>query len=138
MIADPDLAKVRALCSRLEQPFWMPDPDKWVWLQPDGRPQGPGLVSYASPGLTNLLWLALDLPAPPPVFQMTDNLLAGLVLLLAGSSRLVGQPLLDMAALHPLDEFAALLPEARAPGSNSLEGAYPVLRLLALRRLRHG
>jgi hypothetical protein len=134
MVTDPDLAKVRAMCTRLGQ-LWMPDPASWAWRRPDGMVQGLAHIYADNPGLANLLWLALDMPAPPRQYNVTDNLLAVLVLAQASRSKLNGVPLLDVAALRTLAEFSRLLPEARIAG-NELEGAYPVLRLLALRRLR--
>jgi len=132
-----DLAKVRALCERLGQPAWMPDPRNWVWRTSAGRLQGPGLIyGYEQgPALANLLWLALDFDHPPKVFDMSSNPLVCLVFGHAYAARLGGNALLDLAALHPLEQFAALLPETSS--GNPLEQAYPVLRLLARRRLHH-
>lgn len=125
--------QVRALYSRLERPFWMPEPASWVW-DCDGRPQGPGLLITCEPGLANLLWLALDLGRPPQVYDLSKNSVMTMLLLAGGAARLAGEPLFDRAALHTLAEFHDLLP-GQASGE-VLTAVYPLLKMLAARRLR--
>lgn len=130
------LKQVRALCARLENPYWMAKPDDWVWVRPDGAAAGFGLIARSHPGMANLLWLAMDLATPPWEYDMDSNPMMQLLFVYGTSSRLCGQPLADLAALSTLQEFHELL-GAVGPGSNPLEHAYPVLRMFAARRLRH-
>jgi hypothetical protein len=130
---DSDLVKVRALCRHLADPFWMPRPRSWVWARPgDGQPQGFGLLAAASPGLCNLLWLSMEMDQPPQTYDAQAN---GLYLLLAmegARARLAGEPLLEVAGLMTLAQFEQALP---AEGGLGLAATYPLLKLLAKRRL---
>jgi len=131
-----DLLKVRAMYEQLESPFWMPSPGSWVWHRPDGAGQGFGLMAPHEPGLANLQWLALDMSHPPFSYDASRNLLYSLLQMRSYSARLNGEPLLDVAAVTPLEEFAALLPE-KAESVHDVERTYPLLKVLAGRRLRH-
>jgi len=129
------LADVRAMCARLSAPTWFSDPQDWRWRKPDGTVQGLHLVVEHTPGLANLLWLALDLDLPPPAYDGATNLLFMSVLTTSVASRLNGQPLLDLASVKTLQEFHDMLP-TQIQGHN-LERHYPALKALARRRLDH-
>jgi hypothetical protein len=125
---------LRALYARLENPYWMPEPASWVW-DCDGRRQGPALLITCEPGLANLLWLTLDMGTPPQTYDMSLNPVMSMLMLAGSPAKLAGEPLFDQAALHTLQEFHDLLP-AEASGA-TLTAIYPLLKMLAARRLRH-
>lgn len=128
-----DLCELHALWARLAHPWWMPAPHTWTWRRPDGKPQGFGPITADAPGLANLLWLSLDLGRPPQEYDASQNGLYTLLVMHSSTAKLFGEPLLDVAGLLPLREFAALL--AGAGGSHPVERAYPLLSLLAERRM---
>jgi hypothetical protein len=130
-----DLEKVRRLCARLAHPHWMLRPRSWMWARPDGMPQGFGNAVYTNPGLSNLLWLSMDMDAPPTAYDAQMNSLYVVLFQGAEFARIGGTPLTDLAALCTLREFVDRLP--REPGRHGAEVAYPLLRLLAERRLKH-
>lgn len=131
------LTDVRNMCHQLGNPNWMANPRSWIWTRPDGLAQGFGPAWRESPGLANLLWLSMDFREPPQVYDATKNSLYMYLMMFAGSSKLHGLPLLDLAGLRSLQAFHTLLPagETLLAGGNSLERAYPLLKLLAQRRL---
>jgi hypothetical protein len=130
-----DLEKVRALTARISYPHWMHRPGTWTWTRPDGMSQGFSSMIYTQPGLCNLLWLAMDLDRPPEAYNALANPLY-MLLVVNRDAKLRGEPLTDMAALLTLRQFHDLLPESTA-AVNPVEHAYPLLRLLAERRLDH-
>jgi len=134
MVAAP-MKTVRNLCHRLGHPNWMADPTAWYWKRPDGMPQGFGLGWHAHPGLANLLWLSMDLEHPPQVYDGGTNPLYTSTIMFCGTSKLRDQALLDWTSLGSLQEFHDALPATAPAGGNSLERAYPLLKLLAKRRL---
>lgn len=129
-----EMLDVRLLYARLADPLWMDQPERWVWRRPDGAPQGPALVAQRAPGLANLLWLSMDMAQPPRDYDGIRNPLFTRVVTCAGSAHLAGEPLLDVAGLVPLAEFARMLPQEPA-SDHPLEQTYPLMRLLAERRL---
>ena len=138
-----DMEGLRALLARLENPLWMRDPASWVWQRGDGAPQGPGLLVRAhqrggdhAPGFCNLQWLAMDLDTPPRHYDLGHNLLYSILSLHALGARLAGEPLLDVAGIVPLRQFAAMLPP-QVTSSQPAEKMYPLLRVLAERRLAY-
>lgn len=131
----PHLDKLRLLFAQLTDPLWMDQPERWLWRRPDGAPQGPALITQRSPGMANLMWLSLDMAQPPRDYDAIRNPLFLQIATSAGSARLAGEPLLDVAALVPLARFAAMLSQAPL-SAHALEAAYPLLRILAERRLR--
>lgn len=132
---DPVLVQVRTLCHRLENANWMPKPREWVWVRPDGRMQGFGVLWPDQPGLANLLWLAMDMGSPPQRYDSASNTLFSLVLLHAEMAKLDGGLLHDWAGVLTLRQFHDRLPEKAGPGPNPIERTYPLLKLLAARRL---
>lgn len=129
--------KVVQLFKRLASPHWMQNPRSWVWQREDGGPQGFGPICKEHPGLANLLWLSMDMVRPPLYYDGVNNALYNAVLVLGHSALLDGEPLFDRAALDPLHQFYNRLPDAEAPGARGLETMYPLLKLLAARRLTH-
>lgn len=127
--------QVRQLCERLEHPNWMPNPGSWTWARPDGARQGFGLIWRDEPGLANLLWLSMDMGRPPATYDSARNTLYGLVLTQMTVAELDGELLTDWAGVLPLSEFHAKLGKAPVSKRNVLENAYPLLYLLAGRRL---
>jgi predicted NUDIX family NTP pyrophosphohydrolase len=131
----PEMDKVRALCAHLGSPFWMRNPRSWVWSRPsDGAPQGFGLAAHDSPGAANLLWLSMEMDRPPHSYSATENGLYTLITVQAGRALLGGEPLIDVAGILTLQQFYDRLPDW--PVGSGLEQAYPLLKLLAGRRLR--
>jgi hypothetical protein len=130
-----DLGKVRALCEHLASPQWMPNPGAWLWTRPDGNPQGFGMLAYTSPGMANLLWLAMDMDEPPSRYDTRANPLYQMVITDAAAAKLAGQPLVDLASVLPLSAFADKLSDV--PLGHGIEQMYPLLRALAQRRLHH-
>jgi hypothetical protein len=133
LLVQRDLAKVQALCLRLANPHWMPRPQSWMWLRGDGMPQGFGTLAHERPGLANLLWLSLDLDAPPRTYEAHMNSLYVLLFQEAEFTFIGGTSLVDIAGLSTLREFIDRLPIE--PGKRGLERMFPLLRLLAERRL---
>jgi hypothetical protein len=133
---DKDLTRVRTLYKRLSDPHWMARPLEWFWAGPDGRPQGFAPLTYSNPGLANLLWLSLDMGSSPQCYDVNRNGLYMLLLLIGHSAQLDGEPLLDLASVLTLREFAARLPATASSGLGA-ESAYPLLKMLAERRLAH-
>lgn len=132
-IALEELAKVQDMCRRLANPHWMPRPKSWMWLRGDGMPQGFGTLAYDRPGLANLLWLSLDLDVPPRNYEANLNSLYVLLFQEAEFTFVDGTALTDIASLSTLREFIDRMPTE--PGKRGLERAFPLLRLLAERRL---
>lgn len=132
---DVDLGKLHALWARLSNPHWMPRPQAWMWARGDGMPQGFGVLSRERPGMSNLLWLSMDLDVPPLMYEATHNSLYVLLFQEAAFTQIGGASLEDLAAVSTLREFADRVP--REPGKRSLERAFPLLRLLAERRIDH-
>jgi hypothetical protein len=131
-----DLEKVRALEARISHPYWMHRPEAWLWARPDSRLQGFAPLMYDQPGLCNLLWLAMDQDAPPPMYDAESNSLY-MMLSVSRDATLMDYPLHDVAGLVSLREFAAALDaETTRIPRTTLERAYPLLRLLAHGRLR--
>lgn len=131
------LLDVRVMWRRLERPAnWMDNPSSWIWRRADGAPQGFGYAWTEDIGLANLLWLTLGMDTPPTEYDAGTNPLFMRVIAHARTSLVSGASLLDLAARLPLKEFAALLPATSTGGSNPLECAYPLLKLLARDRLR--
>lgn len=128
-----ELAKVQALVSRLSSPHWMRNPRSWMWARGDGMPQGFGLAALERPGLANLLWLSMDLDVPPRLYEANKNTLYVLLFQEAEFVQIGGMSLADLAALSTLREFVERVP--CEPGKRGLERAFPLLRLLAKRRL---
>ncbi len=125
-----------AALKRVIHPAWTAKPDDWRWTRPgDLGTQGIGSNWRTDPGMFNLLWLSMDLGAPPAVYDIRENHLSVILITGAEQARLAGRPLLEVAALLPLAEFYQLLgPQA---SRNPAERAYPLLQLLAMRRLSH-
>lgn len=139
---DPDWAldRLRSMWARLASPHWMRNPRSWMWACSDGRPQGFGVLANDQPGKANLLWLSMDLDAPPRAYDAHTNSLYVLLYREAEFSRLDGQPLADLASMLTLREFAERLPTQQEMFNRPLVGAeraYPLLKLLAERRLAH-
>lgn len=136
-LSERALIDVRNLCHQLGHPNWMPKPRSWIWARPDGLAQGFGPGWQLDPGLANLLWLSMDFREPPQTYDATKNALYVYIMVHGPSSKLHGLPLFDLAATRSLEEFVILLPasETLLAGGNNLERAYPLLRLLAIRRL---
>jgi hypothetical protein len=131
----PEMGKVRAMCEHLARPYWMPNPQAWIWARPDGKPQGFGVVAASNPGLANLLWLSMEMDRPPLSYDAAQNGLYSILITQGYGACVGGEPLLDVAGLLPLREFARQLEQ---PASGQIvEQAYPLLRLLAQRRLDH-
>jgi hypothetical protein len=134
MTTDDVMSQVRAMYAHLEHhAFWFPRPEQWKWSTPDGRPQT--LHVPHSPGLTNLLWLAMDMGTPPGMYALQENALALLLLSWGPATYFDGVSLLDAAGIMPMDKFAARLAAEPATG-NPLQAAYPVLNTLLKGRLR--
>lgn len=130
------MVRVKQLCLRLGHPNWMPAPETWEWRRPDGSRQGFGPYWRQDPGMANLLWLAMDLHRPPAEYDASQNTLYTLLFTHGATATLWGQPLLDMAGVLPLKEFHHRL--GSAPYAvHPVEMAYPLLYLLAERRLAH-
>lgn len=134
---DPQVrGRVQRLYARLENPTWMPQPRSWVWRRPDGQAQGFGPTWFESPGRANLLWLALNLRRPPAEYDANHNDLYMAILLQGDVSKLAGEPLTDMAGLHSLRCFHALLAGEAPRNGTQLEQMYPLLKMLVGERLR--
>jgi hypothetical protein len=130
-----DLEKVRALEARISHPYWMRNPETWTWTRPDGMSQGFASLMYTQPGLCNLLWLAMDMDRPPSLYNALANPLY-MLLVINRAAKLRGEPLTDAAGLLSLQQFHDLLPSASV-ALDPVEHAYPLLKLLAARRLDH-
>lgn len=132
------------------QPFWMSTPAEWVWHGPSG-PQGFGLNRPPSPidseqvdestyrnfGLTNLLWLSMDMARPPRHYDARLNSLYCMLLISAGGMLVDGLPIIEQASTLTLRQFHDLA----ATGKFSAKQGHdilPLLRLLAFRRLKEG
>ncbi len=74
---DATLAAVLQRATR--QVNWMPEPDTWMWRRWDGQPQGFGVGWLNNAGQANLLWLALDLKAPPRQYDARENQLYSII-----------------------------------------------------------
>lgn len=129
-------AQILDLCARLARPNWMRRPETWVWQGGSGM-QGFGRNWRDNPGMSNLLWLAMDMDVAPAVYRANHNPLYIKIIMRGAACRLQGEPIFDVAAVTPLRVFRNMLfdvPEAQ-PGT--LEAAFPLLRTLADRRLSH-
>lgn len=134
MATDAVMLQVRKMVAHLEKPYWMIAPEAWWWVSPSGARQT--LYSPTEPGLSNLLWLVMDMDTPPHHYSAALNSMMTLVFACSPAAKLGGVSILDAAAVLPLRDFYDLL--VKAPrGTNPLEETYPVLALLAKRRLNH-
>lgn len=119
---------------KLHTGTWMEHPDIWQWTTPDGRPQGFGYGWRNSVGLSNLLWLSLDMSQPPDrAYDMRHHNLCVMVIQASGTTDLAGLSLREQAESLTLEQFHRLGQE------QSYRAASPValLTLLAERRIRH-
>lgn len=130
------------LFSRLAafSPFWMGEPDAWVWSKPDGTAQGFGMTwrkERDGAGMANLLWLSMDLDRRPRQYDARSNPLYTIITMFGHEMYLDRLALFDVAGSTTVEQFhAACLRgtfEARPPIQNIL----PVLTLLAARRVQH-
>lgn len=114
-------------------PFWMNDPDEWVWQQPDGTPQGFGLHwRHHGAGWANLLWLSMSMSRCPRQYSARDNGLYVTLVLHAQHMRLEGLPLIDQAGSLTFEQFC------RACARGPLETVPPVPNILpVLKTLIH-
>lgn len=120
---------------RTHRAAWMDQPGEWAWPTPNGW-HGPALHWRAGQvGLANLLWLALDLAAPPVAYVARDNPLYTRIIVYAGKLLVNDTPLIDHAECLTLEQFRDLCGTGKwaGPGNNIL----PLLHLLANRRLHH-
>lgn len=130
-------AKIRKMWGHLERnPFWMPSPRSWTWKRPDGHYQGFAGMGQDNPGIANLLWLTLDMATVPKTYNAAENSLFQYVIVHASKVKIGHIPLLDAASFYTLREFEAMLPHTVPVTRNPLERAFPLLKLLAQRRLR--
>lgn len=119
---------------RTHRAAWMEQPEGWAWPTPNGR-QGPGRHFVAGQvGLANLLWLALDLPAPPASYNGRDNPLYVMLLLHSPVMTVNDMLLIDHAGCLTLEQFRDLCGTGKWGGPGNI---LPLLRLLANKRLNH-
>lgn len=133
MTADDEvMSQVRAMCAHLAQPYWFRQPEAWRWSTSEGLPQT--LHVPHSPGLTNLLWLSLDMNKPPGEYELQKNALALMLLAWGPATYFDGVSLLDAAGIMPMAKFYDRLRSEPIKG-NPLQNLYPLILALLKGRL---
>jgi hypothetical protein len=90
----------------------------------------------AAHGMSNLMWLAMDMDTPPKYYNLRDNQLATKLILFGRQMALDGIGLADQAGSLTLNQFRerCLNGKFSAPAGCDIA---PLLALLAGRRLEH-
>jgi hypothetical protein len=112
-------------------PNWMPHPDNWMWVRPDGVMQGFGNSWRDHVGLANLFWLALDMDQPPKLFDARQHQLYMLLLMYGSPTAGTLAQLVELAEFNPLPVFRrrlAMTPEMAMIPRHNLA---PLLLMLA-------
>lgn len=122
-----------AALAHVLHPAWVLNPDAWVWRTPHGQQQWCCINWREYPYLFNLMWLSMDMPAPPQRYDLHENTLAMSIVRQGQHSALGGEPLFNAASCLTLEQFH------RALSTKALRGplmqTQPLLKLLADRRM---
>lgn len=124
---------------------WVDRPQDWEWRGPGGERQGFGLGQPLDGdghhgydiGRANLLWLSMELTAPPKIYDARHNGLFVMLVLHGAYMRLDGLPLFDQAESLTLTQFRLVCNHGKLTGPANSSGVLPVLKLLAARRLEN-
>lgn len=128
-------AEIFMMSMKRHQSTWMDRPGDWVWESIGGQLQGFGLSWRDNVGLANLLWLAMDMEAPPKIYHMRTNVLATLLTMHGGQMKLGGLPLFDQSASLTLAQFRNALTIQAFEAPPPCPNISPVLTTLANGRL---
>lgn len=127
----------QALYTRLANPMWMERPDDWLWDRRGhpGQRQGWGAGAWRSnPGLSNLIWLSINLDQPPGSYDVNNLHLVQMLVTEGHAAKACGASLFDLAGLKTLHQFGALLTVA-PERQTRVEKTYPLLLVYVNRRL---